>query len=1170
MLNRVVHPARRTNSARRANRSRRLLLESLEARQMMAVTALSVTSPAAVDEGQPLVLTLNFTDPASTGGSYTALVDWGDGTARESIPLTTTGVGPLLAAQVSRTYGDDNVGPIDTRNITVAVFNNADPVASYWQFNSVTAGVTPDSLGTNNGTLGSGVSLVAGPVGSGALAFNGSGTATINVGQTATANTGLAIEALVRPTGVAAGANFEIMRKEDGGNRYLFSFQTGSILSFGTNINGGYSELDFQLDTTTRVTGVFLDAPAPGVAQPGDVILKDGNYHHLVATYDEATGRRSIYIDGVERFFDTRAAGSQIAPIVGGVPAYIGSSSGSSEFFNGVMDEVAFYARAITPGEITDHYNRFLAGESYFFESVTVTVNNVAPVFDLGPDTAIDEGDTYTVIGNFTDVAADIATATATVDYGDGSGVQPLALTGNAFTLNHVYANQGSFLVTVSISDGDGGITNDTLTVIVANVLPSLVAASTVPVSILEGSSTNLTIDFADPGVNDVHTATIDWGDGNITAGTVDQVTNRVTGSHVYANEGSYTISYSINDGTGTFNASFGTPVTVANVLPTVGAITGTSTVAEGSNASISVGFTDPGTLDVHTALINWGDGNITAGVVDQVTNTVTGTHTYVNNNAAPYQVTVIVNDGVGNSAPSAAFPITVTNVQPTIDAGAVINGDEGSTVTLAATFVDPGLADTHTATIDWGDGSPVVSGTVNEILRTISGGHIYDNDGTYTVIVTVTDGESAVVSDTTTAVIADVPPTVIITGPATAVRGAPTTFIFDIDDPSPVDLAADYEYTIDWGDGSPVQTLTGPSFGFEVIHTFATASPPGADFTITVFATDIDGNSGPDTTQDIAVTIFEVVPNPDTGADDLVIGGTPLADRIVVSALYSGGLQVRINNDFYRNLPDFNGKVIIHGGDGGDTIQIAGGLPYDFELYGDNGNDYISGGLFNDILNGGAGNDRLLDSRGDNTFIGGAGNDQISGGNGIDYAFGGEGNDRIIGSGGEDVLDGEAGNDTIDGGFGDDIMFGGAGNDTMTGYVGNDVMDGGAGNDRLTGSSGRDVMIGGLGSDQFYGGIDDDLIVHASIDLGNGDDREFDIASLVAIREDWMLPLALLDRIDILSVDSGSRVGLNSSTIADDLARESIFGDGDEDWFLVANLLEIRRLFAGDEYTIV
>jgi YD repeat-containing protein len=95
------------------------------------------------------------------------------------------------------------------------------------------------------------------------------------------------------------------------------------------------------------------------------------------------------------------------------------------------------------------------------------------------------------------------------------------------------------------------------------------------------------------------------------------------------------------------------------------------------------------------------------------------------------------------NNAGSVVFtPGPGSNPPPVVKAGpdqAVFDGD---TVLLnPAAFTDPGPVESHTATIDWGDGL-VEPGTVRESdgAGTVSGSHRYAAPGTYPVTVTVTD----------------------------------------------------------------------------------------------------------------------------------------------------------------------------------------------------------------------------------------------------------------------------------------------------------------------------------------------------------------------------------------------------------------------------------------------
>jgi hypothetical protein len=61
------------------------------------------------------------------------------------------------------------------------------------------------------------------------------------------------------------------------------------------------------------------------------------------------------------------------------------------------------------------------------------------------------QGESYAATGTFAD--ADPDSWTATVDYGEGSGAQALALAGKQFSLGHRYTAAGSHTVEVTVSD---------------------------------------------------------------------------------------------------------------------------------------------------------------------------------------------------------------------------------------------------------------------------------------------------------------------------------------------------------------------------------------------------------------------------------------------------------------------------------------------------------------------------------------------------------------------------------------------------------------------------------------------------------------------------------------------------------------------------------------------
>jgi hypothetical protein len=107
--------------------------------------------------------------------------------------------------------------------------------------------------------------------------------------------------------------------------------------------------------------------------------------------------------------------------------------------------------------------------------------------------------------------------------------------------------------------------------------------------------------------------------------------------------------------------------------------------------------------------------------------------------------VTITADDGYSNVV-TKGFGLTVNNVAPVVDAGADATIGMAETFSLNATFTDPGTLDTHTAVIDWGDGT-VEPGAVS--AGTVTGTHDYSGPPqTYTVIVSVTDKDGGVGSD--------------------------------------------------------------------------------------------------------------------------------------------------------------------------------------------------------------------------------------------------------------------------------------------------------------------------------------------------------------------------------------------------------------------------------------
>jgi len=124
-------------------------------------------------------------------------------------------------------------------------------------------------------------------------------------------------------------------------------------------------------------------------------------------------------------------------------------------------------------------------------------------------------------------------------------------------------------------------------------------------------------------------------------------------------------------------------------------------------------------------------------------------------------------------------------------------------------------------------------------------------------------------------------------------------------------------------------------------------------------------------------------------------------------------------------------------------TISVNNGIL----ITGDNSNNFIFSTTANDTIFAYAGNDTING--------GGKGEDRLVA---LDSIGGG--------SGGNDYIDGGLGNDLIFGTSGDDTINGGAGNDTIFDFQGANLLSGGAGNDSISASGFIDTVTGGAGAD--------------------------------------------------------------------------------------------------------
>src|SRR5207248_11609197 len=117
-------------------------------------------------------------------------------------------------------------------------------------------------------------------------------------------------------------------------------------------------------------------------------------------------------------------------------------------------------------------------------------------------------------LGSFSDPGADGPWA-VDVHWGDGSPDSTFnaGSPGTLGRLDHTFADNGTYAVTVTVTDGHGDAGTASFRALVANVAPTLTAPADQASN--EGATTAFDLgSFADPGPDAPWAVEVDWGDG--------------------------------------------------------------------------------------------------------------------------------------------------------------------------------------------------------------------------------------------------------------------------------------------------------------------------------------------------------------------------------------------------------------------------------------------------------------------------------------------------------------------------------------------------------------------------------------------------------------------------------------------------------------------------------
>ena len=288
-----------------------------------------------------------------------------------------------------------------------------------------------------------------------------------------------------------------------------------------------------------------------------------------------------------------------------------------------------------------------------------------------------------------------------------------------------------------------------------------------------------------------------------------------------------------------------------------------------GNNVLATFTDTDPG--ESHTATVDWDDGTMESATVVQTDGsdgTVTGNHAYADDRVAPFEVEVCVDDNDNGSLETCGtFEITVANVAPTVTARTNASVAFGANVVLSfggneTTFTDPGTADTHTAEVDWDDGTVEAASIAGG--NVLNASNTYLTEGLHTVTVTVTDDDGGVDDDTFTVTVGQAAVAVNAGNNRTINENGMVNVNATFDD---ADEAGNHTAQVDLGDGR-VRNCPGANCALvdngdgtgTVSTSFRLRDDTGGPFTVTV-TVDEDGGGNGSGEDSFAVTVNNVAP---------------------------------------------------------------------------------------------------------------------------------------------------------------------------------------------------------------------------------------------------------------------------------------------------------------------
>ena len=245
----------------------------------------------------------------------------------------------VITAPILDGNGDPDVAP-DALDVGLV---------AHWPMNEGTGTTIEDVIGGNTGTFTNTPVWTKGPQGESGLSFDMDDRDAVQV-------TGL----LGTPTAGTMAAWVNAGRIDSSNYSHVFDI-------------GDYVMIEMTTGRVPRFT--FKAAPSGYTSVDSSVPLSKG-WHYVVATFDEANDAYRIYVDGV--MTGTLTSTDTINYTGGSANTMIGRSESSATYdFDGGVDDVRFYNRALSPNEVSRLYKKMQS------ESIVREISGTSPAVNF-------------------------------------------------------------------------------------------------------------------------------------------------------------------------------------------------------------------------------------------------------------------------------------------------------------------------------------------------------------------------------------------------------------------------------------------------------------------------------------------------------------------------------------------------------------------------------------------------------------------------------------------------------------------------------------------------------------------------------------------------------------------------------------------------------------------